>query len=59
VSGFAHIECDLAAMAMSCWETFLSPEQEAILIEMLKRGEAADNSVFSREHEEEEYCNEY
>ena len=55
-----HLD-DLAAMAESCWAAFLSPEQESVLIELLKLREAPNDRAFEREFctlPEEEPCSE-
>jgi hypothetical protein len=44
-----HIEDDYKAMELTCWAAFISPEQEAPLLEMLDARERPDNLAFERE----------
>lgn len=41
---------DLEAMAQSCYDAFITPEQAAILIELWRLREKPNNSAFEREY---------
>ncbi len=49
MSNHVHLSDDLAAMAETCWGAFVAPEQESVLVELLKFRETPDNNAFIRE----------
>lgn len=49
MSSFASVDCDLEAMAKSCMEAFVGPEQLSVLLQLLQFREVPDNQAFERE----------